>query len=164
MLIRSGRPGEVSAELAGGIDHVFERWFDLFPSAGLEAAIGIDPKLLGREDLDGATQQAGHLVARGDARGMDVVDTGADLVGVAEVDEHIEQLHPRAGRLDRDHVGVHRFNGFQNVVELRVAHVCMDLCLVPHNRSRKKYVGQEFRNLGLPCYIFWEIYKISILY
>ena len=77
-------------------------------------------------------EQLGHLADLGNARRMDVVDAGADLVRVAIVPERVEQLHLRARGLDRDDVGVHRGDRIDDVVELGVAHVGVDLRLVAH--------------------------------
>src|SRR5690606_30543015 len=60
---------------------------------------------------------------------------GTDAVWIAELHERVEQLHARARGLDRDHVGVHRRYRLDDVVELRVAHVGVDLGLVAHARG-----------------------------
>ena len=66
---------------------------------------------------------------------MDVVDPGADLRGVTAGGEGIEQFHLRARRLDRDHVGIHRADRIDDVVELRIAHVGVDLRLGRSDRG-----------------------------
>mmetsp|Transcript_39616 Transcript_39616/g.69194 ORF Transcript_39616/g.69194 Transcript_39616/m.69194 type:complete len:462 (-) Transcript_39616:376-1761(-) len=63
---------------------------------------------------------------------VDVIDAWTDLVGVLEAVESIQQLHVRARGLNRDDVGVHVGDGRDDVVELRVAHVGVDLGLVTH--------------------------------
>jgi len=54
---------------------------------------------------------------------MDVVDAGADLRRIGVGLEGVQQLHLRAGGLDGDDVGVHRADGGDDVVELRITHV-----------------------------------------
>ena len=63
---------------------------------------------------------------------MNVIDARADLVRILEVVERVEQLHVGARGLDRDHVGIHVGDRRDDVVELRIAHVGVDLRLVRH--------------------------------
>ena len=49
--------------------------------------------------------------------GVDVIDSGADLVGVFSLFEGIEQLHLRAGGLDGEHVGIEGDDGVEEVVD-----------------------------------------------
>ena len=137
-------------QLAGRRDHVDERGPHLFPFAGLQSAIRIDPDLGVGEPLPRELEQAGHLADLGDARRMDVVDAGADFVRIAVVPERVEQFHLRARGLDRDHVGVHRADRIDDVVELRVAHVGVDLGLVAHaGRTEAEGVDGPVQ-IGLP--------------
>lgn len=61
---------------------------------------------------------------------MDVVDTGADGVGVAVVLEGVEQLQVSLGGLDGDDIGVETLDGGEDVVEVGVAEVRVGLGLV----------------------------------
>ena len=81
---------------------------------------------------------------------MDVVDAGADLVGVLVPPEGVEQFHPRARRFDRDHVGIHGADGVDDVVELRVAHMGVDLRLVAHARRTEAEGVDGPVQIGLP--------------
>lgn len=63
---------------------------------------------------------------------MDVVDAGADFVGVVEVVEGVQQFHVGAGGFDGDDVGVHLGDGFDNVVEVGITHMGVDLGFVCH--------------------------------
>ena len=67
---------------------------------------------------------------------MDVVDARPDLVRIAEVIEGIQKLHVGARGLDGDHVRIHGRNGGHDVVELRIAHVGVDLGVVGHTIGR----------------------------
>src|SRR5271163_4040483 len=71
------------------------------------------------------------------ARRVDIVDAGSDLIGISDAVKGIEQLHARTGALDRDNVRVHPHDGVDNVVELRVAHVSVNLGLISNTRRRK---------------------------
>ena len=72
----------------------------------------------------------------GHPRRVDVVDARADLVRVVEIaGERVEHLHVRARRLDRDHVGVEAHDVLHDLVELRVAHVRVDLGVRPRRRD-----------------------------
>ena len=95
-------------------------------------------------------EQAGHLFDVGHARRVDVVDARADLVRVAIVPERIEQFHLRARGLDRDHVGIHRADRVDDVVELRVAHVGVDLRLVAHAGRAEAESFDRPVEVGLP--------------
>ncbi|MNT70291.1 hypothetical protein D3C72_2086570 [compost metagenome] len=63
---------------------------------------------------------------------MDVVHAGADLIGILKVLEGVEQLHVRARGFDGDHIGIHVGNRCNDVVELRIAHMGVDLRFVAH--------------------------------
>ena len=58
---------------------------------------------------------------------MDVVDARTDLVGIGKGLEGFQKLHAGAGALDGDHVGIHGGDGGHDVVELRIAHVGVNL-------------------------------------
>lgn len=66
---------------------------------------------------------------------MDVVDTGADLVGVAIVFEGVEELHVRLGGLDRDDISIETLDRGEDVVEVGVAEVRVSLQLVGDTRG-----------------------------
>src|SRR6187549_857815 len=70
-------------------NHVDESGTYLFPLAGLQSAIRIDPDLRVGKPRSRQPEQAGHLADLGDARRMDVVDAGADFVRIAVVPERI---------------------------------------------------------------------------
>ena len=58
---------------------------------------------------------------------MNVVDARANVVGIVKGAERFMQLHLRTRRFDGVDVGIHRGHGFDDVVELRIAHVRVDL-------------------------------------
>lgn len=111
------------------LDHIGEARFYLFPFPGFESAVGVDPELLFWQDLQQSVDLIDHLLYRRDARGVDVVDAGADLLLVADLLEDTQQRVSAAGRLYRDDVGIHRLDGVDDVVELAVAHMRVDLRL-----------------------------------
>ncbi|MOA25331.1 hypothetical protein D3C78_1460500 [compost metagenome] len=63
---------------------------------------------------------------------MDVVHTRADIIGVFERFEGLQQFHVRTRSLDGDHVGIHGRDGLDHIIELAVAHVGVDLGFVAH--------------------------------
>src|ERR1035437_2604914 len=65
-------------------DHVRECQFDLLPASGLQSAIGIDPELLRRKNLQGLVQQVFYLSILWNARRVDIIDAGTYSVGVAD--------------------------------------------------------------------------------
>ena len=119
-------------QLPGGGHHAGQRANDFGPLAGFQAAVRIDPQALFR-DAPGDLAQALHdLLLRGQVGRVDVIHARADVVGVVEVHEGIKQLHAGARGFDGDHVGIHLRNGGDDVVELRIAHVGVDLRFVAH--------------------------------
>src|SRR5215207_1280793 len=78
----SGSRHQLLAHLLGRVDHVAQAGFDLSPGACLEAAVGVDPELLGTQDTSSLVEQLDHLVRARDPRGVDVVDPRADVVRV----------------------------------------------------------------------------------
>ncbi len=124
------------AQIACRLNHVPQRRFGLRPGAGFEAAVRVDPKSFGRDELRGAAQQSGHVGRRRHAGRMNVVHAGADIVRVGEGAEAVEQFHIRARGFDGDDVGVHGRDGRQNVVELRVAHMGVNLRVIARHASR----------------------------
>ena len=63
---------------------------------------------------------------------MNVVNAGADVVGVFRLDKGVEQFHFRARAFDGNHVRVHGGNGVNNIVEFGIAHVRVNLRGVLH--------------------------------
>ena len=66
---------------------------------------------------------------------MDVVDARPDLIGIIEVLEGVQQLHVGTRGLDGDDIGIHGGDSADDVVELRIAHMGVDLRLVGHHGS-----------------------------
>src|SRR4029450_13849336 len=112
------------------MDHIYEGRAYLFPLTGLEAAVRIDPYLIGQRTRLRLVEQRRHLVDAWTTRRMNVVNARANFVRIAMGNEGIEQLHLRAGGLHRDYVGLERPDRVDDVVELRVAHVSVNLRLV----------------------------------
>ncbi|MNS62800.1 hypothetical protein D3C72_958760 [compost metagenome] len=81
---------------------------------------------------------------------MNVIYAGTDVVRIAEILECLQQLHIGARRFDRDHVRIHGGDGFDDVVELRIAHVRMDLRLVAHAGRRQAEAIHRPVQVGLP--------------
>lgn len=63
----------------------------------------------------------------GNTRGVDIVDTGANVAGVLLVNEDLEELGIGLGVLDGEDIGIQSSNGMEKVLELRVAEVRVDL-------------------------------------
>jgi hypothetical protein len=54
---------------------------------------------------------------------MDVVNTGADLVGVTIMLEGVQQFHVSLGGLNRDDVSIKTLDGWEDIIKIRVAEV-----------------------------------------
>src|SRR5215472_12929068 len=92
----SSRPSCRSGVGAGclrGRDHVFDSRSDLWPFAGFQTAIRIDPQLISRESLRGRLQERGHFINSWDPRRMDVIHARADLRRITVPGKSIEQFH-----------------------------------------------------------------------
>ena len=63
---------------------------------------------------------------------MDVVDAGAHVVGIVRGGELIQRLHLAARSLQADDIRIQRGDGIHNVAKLGVAHVGVNLGLIPH--------------------------------
>lgn len=61
---------------------------------------------------------------------MDIVDTRANLVGVAVVLEGVEKLHVTLRSLNGNDVSIQALDGGENVIEVRVAEVGVSLELI----------------------------------
>jgi hypothetical protein len=111
----------------GGVDHVGKGLLGLLPLAGLETAVRVDPELLRLEVSKLLLDAVLDLLLAGDTRGVDVVDTRADVAGVGLVDEDLEELGIGLAVLDGQDVGIEGGNGVEEVLELGVAEVRVDL-------------------------------------
>lgn len=77
------------------------------------------------------------LLLRRNTRGVDIVDTWANDVRVAELLECRKELHVALGGLNRDDIGVETLNGGEDVVEVGVAEMRVGLSRVADTCSRK---------------------------
>ncbi|GKT83088.1 LOW QUALITY PROTEIN: hypothetical protein Ct61P_00938 [Colletotrichum tofieldiae] len=104
------------------------RSLGLGPLAGLETAVGVDPELLRAETVVEHLLDAGlDLLFGRNTRGVDVVDTRADVAGVGLLLEDTEELGVRLAVLDGQDIGIQRGDGVEEVLELGVAEVGVDL-------------------------------------
>lgn len=54
---------------------------------------------------------------------MDVIDTRADLIGVSIMLEGVEEFHVGLGGLNRNDISIKTLDGWEDVIEIRVAEV-----------------------------------------
>lgn len=119
----------------GGGDEVGEGLLSLLPASGLETTVGVDNHEVGGEDLDHGGNSVLDLLLRGDTRRVDVVDTRADLVGVAVRLEDIKELEVGLGSLDGDDISVKSLDRGEDVSKVRVTEVGVDLDVVLNTRG-----------------------------
>ena len=79
------------------------------------------------EDVQHVLETILDLLLSGNTGRVDVVDTGANLVGVAVLLEGGEELHVALGGLDGDDIGVQALDRGEDVVKVRVAEVGVGL-------------------------------------
>lgn len=65
LLIEELCGGVLLSDDNGGLNHVSEGLLGLDPTSGLESAIGVDPKLLVRDDFTCLAEKSGHLLHAG---------------------------------------------------------------------------------------------------
>jgi len=70
------------------------------------------------------------LLLAGDTRGVDVVDTRADVTGVSLVIEDLQELSIRLAVLNGENIGIQSGDGVEEVLELGVAEVRVDLSAI----------------------------------
>ncbi|CAH0041445.1 unnamed protein product [Clonostachys solani] len=122
--------GVLGTESLGGVDKVDEGLLGLLPLAGLETAVRVDPELLRLEVSKHFLDAILDLLLAGNTRGVDVVDTRANVARVSLVDEDLEELGIRLAVLDRENISVKSSNSMEEVLELRVAEVRVNLSVV----------------------------------
>ena len=66
---------------------------------------------------------------------MDVIHARSDFVRVFELFKRLQQLHVRTRGFNGDHVRIQRGNRIHDVVELAVAHMGVDLGIIPRHRG-----------------------------
>src|SRR5882757_8788455 len=113
-LYRSHKARHASRKTRRG-NHIFQSALDFRPAARLQAAIGIDPKLLGCKHLASLREERNHFLYRRHARGMNVIDARADVGRVAVADKSIQQFHLGAGGFDGNDVRIHGRNGGHDI-------------------------------------------------
>jgi hypothetical protein len=88
----------------GGLDEVLEGGLGLLPGARLKTAVRVDVEQVRGDESEVGLQALLDLLGRGDTRRVDVVDTGADAVGVGVLLEDVKELEVALRGLDRDRV------------------------------------------------------------
>lgn len=104
--------------------------FGLLPATGLQATIGVDEEERVGEDGKHVGDAVLDLLLTGNTGRVDVVDTGADLVGVAVLLEGGEELHVTLGGLNGDDISIETLDGGEDVVKVGVAEVGVGLELI----------------------------------
>ena len=83
-VVGRSRPGRLQglAHVAGGAHETGQAGLGLGVGAGLEAAVGVDPDLLGSQGVDGPLEQVGALGLAGYTRGVDVPHAQTELAQI----------------------------------------------------------------------------------
>ena len=71
-----------------------------------------------RQDVEHGLETILDFLASRDTRGVDIIDTRANLVGVSIMFEGVEKLHVSLGSLDGDNVSIKTLDGGEDVVEV----------------------------------------------
>jgi len=137
--LKREKEGDLSVVLAsplGTVDEVDERSFGLLPATGLETAVRVDEEERVGKNVEHGLEAVLDLLSSGNTRRVDVVDTGADLVGVAVMLEGVKELHVGLGGFNGDDISIETLDGGEDVVEVGVAEVGVGLELVSDTSSR----------------------------
>ena len=120
--------GELGADELGGGNHVGKGRHHLGVLAGLETAVRVHPQDVGVEHGKHLVDAVSNLLCGGDPGRVDVIDTRANASSVCHaLAEDGEELLIGPGVLNGDDISVHVNDGVDDVVEVRVAHVSVDL-------------------------------------
>lgn len=79
------------------------------------------------EDVEHGLNTVLDLLFSRNTRRVNIIDTGANLVGVAVVLEGVKEFHVSLGSLDRDNISVEALDGWEDIIEVRVAEVGVSL-------------------------------------
>jgi len=87
-----GRLGVGLTRPLGSVGKVLEGSLSLLPATGLETAIGVDEEEVSGNELEQLLDAVLDLLFGRNTGRVDVVNTGADLIGVAVLPEGREEL------------------------------------------------------------------------
>ena len=111
----------------GRIDQVDQRRLSLLPSTGLKTAVWVDEQQRVGKELEHGGHALLNLLVSRDTRGVDIVNTRANLVSISVVLEGLEQLHVALRRFDGNDIGIQTLDGWENVIKVGVAEVGVGL-------------------------------------
>lgn len=109
----------------------------LLPLTSLETTVGVDEEVIRLDEGQHVLDAVLDLLLAGDTRRVDVIDTGADVVLVAEFLEGGEELHVALRGFDGNDIGVETLDRREDVVEVGVTEVRVGLGLVLNTSSRQ---------------------------
>lgn len=132
---------------SGGRHHLRQGRANVVPIPGFETAIWIDPNLRRRKHSYRLLEEHFHFTPSWNAGRVNIVDAGPNRARIPEDTEDIEKLHVAARCLDRNYVDVEIGDRRKNVVELRIAHMSMDL------RLGCRPGGREAKGHDRPCQV-----------
>jgi hypothetical protein len=76
---------------------------------------------------EGSLKTILDLLLAGNTRGVDIINTRADLVGVAILLEGLQQFHVTLGELNGDDVSIEALDRWEDVAEIGIAEVRVGL-------------------------------------
>ena len=122
--------GKLGAEELGGRNHVLQRWLHFGVFAGFQTTVRVHPQDVSLKNCKHLVDSVSNLFCRRYSWGVDVVNTRPDSCTVLHsLTEHGKELLVGTGVLNCDHIGIHVDDGVDNVIEVRVAHVGVNLSL-----------------------------------
>ena len=121
-----------------------------WPATSLETAIRVHEEEVGGQELQHGSDTVLDLLLTGDTRRVDVIDTRANFVRVAELLEGVQDLEVRLGGFNGDDIGIERLDGREDVVEVGVAEVRVGLERVGNTSSGELERREGPVEVGLP--------------
>lgn len=128
----------------GGLNEIDEGGLSLLPGTGLQAAIRVDEEMIVWKNLEHSCQTVLDLLLARNTRGVDVVNAGTNLVGIAIMLEGIQKLHVTLRGLDRNDISIQALDGWENIVKVGVTEMRMGLELVGNTG------GSQFEGINSP--------------
>ena len=84
---------------------------------------GVDEKKSARENFEHGLETILNFLFAWNTRRMDVINTRADLIRVSIMLEGVKEFHVGLRGLNRDDIGIKTLDGWEDVIEIRVAEV-----------------------------------------
>lgn len=119
----------------GCINHVAQGSNGFFESTSFETAIRINPEQFRIQYTQGTFDHACHFIHTWNTWAMDIIYAKSNAQFIRVQLKAVNEFTVTAGRLDRNNIGIHRFDGIIHVMEFSIAYMCVNLSRVLNRAS-----------------------------